>query len=46
MKIQYKRKMSGTFGIDELKKLNTKTLHAALATAQDNIPYTSLEGWS
>ena len=28
MKIPYNRKTAGTFGIDELKELNIKTLHA------------------
>ena len=41
MKIQYKRRFAGTFGIDELKELNTKTLNAVMATAQDNIPCSS-----
>lgn len=35
-----------TFGIDELRKLNAKTLHAVLATAYDNIPYTSLVAYA
>jgi nitroimidazol reductase NimA-like FMN-containing flavoprotein (pyridoxamine 5'-phosphate oxidase superfamily) len=46
MKIQYKRRFAGTFGIDELKELNTKTLNAVMATAQDNIPYTSLVAYA
>jgi len=36
MKIPYKRRLPGTFGIDELKKLNTKTLHAVLAMIGEN----------
>jgi len=46
MKIQYKRRFAGTFGIDELKELNTKSLNAVMATAQDNIPYTSLVAYA
>ena len=46
MKIPYKRRLAGTFGIDELKTLNTKTLHAVLATAHDNMPYTSLVAYA
>ena len=46
MKIPYKRRLAGTFGIDELKKLNTKTLHAVLATSRDDIPYTSLVAYA
>ena len=46
MKIPYKSRLAGTFGIDELKKLNTKALHAVLATAYDNIPYTSLVAYA
>jgi heme iron utilization protein len=42
MKIPYKRRLAGTFGIDELKKLNNKALYAVLATAHNEIPYTSL----
>ena len=46
MKIPYKSRLAGTFGIDELIKLNAKTLHAVLATAYDNIPYTSLVAYA
>jgi len=46
MKIPYKRRLAGTFGIDELKEVNTKTLHAVLATVHDNIPYTSLVAYA
>jgi len=46
MKIPYKSRLAGTFGIDELKKLNTQALHAVLATAYDNIPYTSLVAYA
>ena len=46
MKIPYKSRLAGTFSIDELKKLNTKALHAVLATAHDNIPYTSLVAYA
>src|SRR5512143_1590564 len=42
MKLPSKRKIAGTFGIDELKKLNSRTLHAVLATAYNDNPYTSL----
>ena len=46
MKIPYKSRLAGTFSIDELKKLNIKALHAVLATAHDNIPYTSLVAYA
>ena len=46
MKIRYKSRLAGTFGIDELIKLNNKALHAVLATAHDNIPYTSLVAYA
>jgi nitroimidazol reductase NimA-like FMN-containing flavoprotein (pyridoxamine 5'-phosphate oxidase superfamily) len=46
MKMLHNRKTVGTFGIDELTKLNAKTLHAVLATAYDNIPYTSLVAYA
>jgi nitroimidazol reductase NimA-like FMN-containing flavoprotein (pyridoxamine 5'-phosphate oxidase superfamily) len=39
-------KKTGTFGIDELISLNAKTHLAVLATAQDNIPYTSLVAYA
>ena len=46
MKIPYKSRLAGTFGIDELQKLNTNALHAVLATAHDNVPYTSLVAYA
>jgi nitroimidazol reductase NimA-like FMN-containing flavoprotein (pyridoxamine 5'-phosphate oxidase superfamily) len=46
MKIPSKRILAGTFGIDELKKLNAKTLYAVLATAHDDVPYTSLVAYA
>lgn len=46
MKIPYKSRLAGTFGIDELKQLNIKALHAVLATVHDNIPYTSLVAYA
>ncbi len=39
-------KKTGTFGIDELTNLNAKTNLAVLATAHDNIPYTSLVAYA
>jgi hypothetical protein len=46
MKIPCKRRLAGTFGIGELKTLNTKTLHAVSATAHNNMPYTSLVAYA
>jgi len=46
MKIPYRSRLAGTFGIDELKQLNIKALHAVLATAHDSIPYTSLVAYA
>ena len=46
MKLPSKRKIAGTFGIDELEKLNSRTLHAVLATAHNDNPYTSLVAYA
>jgi len=46
MKIPFKSRLAGTFGIDELIKLNNKALHGVLATAHDDIPYTSLVAYA
>ena len=46
MKIPNNRKTVGTFGVDELIELNIKTLYAVLATAHDNMPYTSLVAYA
>jgi nitroimidazol reductase NimA-like FMN-containing flavoprotein (pyridoxamine 5'-phosphate oxidase superfamily) len=46
MKLPSKRKIAGTFGIDELNRLNSKTLHSVLATAHNDNPYTSLVAYA
>ena len=46
MKVPYERRLAGTFGIDELIRLDRKTLHAVLATAYDDIPHTSLVAYA
>ena len=46
MKFHYKRKYAGTFGVDELTKLNAETLHAVLATAHNDMPHASLVAYA